>query len=164
MKTAKHIDQQLALELFEYRDGRLFWKVSRRGIWIGRQVRTPHGGGYLVVGVKEFGGLVLVHRVVWTMHHGAIPKGYQIDHINGDRADNRIENLRVVPQELNMRNVPRGNGSGICGVHRKGKSWRAHVSLNNHTVYIGTYPDYFEACCARKSAEAQHGFTSRHGR
>jgi len=59
-----------------------------------------------------------VHRVIWFLHYGKIPKGYHIDHINRDRADNRISNLRAVPQTINGKNRSKNsnNTTGVNGI------------------------------------------------
>lgn len=46
----------------------------------------------------------MAHRVIWVMHYGAIPEGFQIDHVDGNRINNRIENLRLVSPKMNSRN------------------------------------------------------------
>src|SRR5690606_354932 len=64
------------------------------------------------------------HRIVWALYHGKdIPSGMDIDHINGDGRDNRIENLRVVPRVLNLRNQKksRRNKTGVPGVCRSNR-------------------------------------------
>lgn len=68
--------------------------------------------------IHGLGSHYKVHRIVWFMHHGKIPKEFNIDHINGNRQDNRIENLRLVTKELNARNrrMSKNNTSGYNGV------------------------------------------------
>lgn len=65
----------------------------------------------------------LVHRIVWALHNGEIPAGMVIDHIDGDGLNNRIENLRVVTQQSNMRNAKMysSNKTGFVGVARTSK-------------------------------------------
>lgn len=63
--------------------------------------------------------LYRTHRIVWELHNGKIPKGMQIDHINGVRSDNRIENLRIVTNKINSQNRGKrsSNTSGVTGVY-----------------------------------------------
>lgn len=80
------------------------------------------------------GRLEYRHRVVWVEHNGPIPDGMQIDHINHDRSDNRIENLRLVtPQQNHF------NRSGVKGFNwdkRKGK-WRAYIYRDGKMKNLG---------------------------
>ena len=100
------------------------------------------------------------HRLIWMMHYGVWPVG--IDHINGIKWDNRLENLRVADASINGRNVPPRNGKGISGVtYRKDrKQWVAQIAGDaRRTLYNGK--DFFEACCRRKAAELKHNYTGR---
>ena len=102
------------------------------------------------------------------MHNGPIPEGMQIDHIDQNKFNNRIENLRLVDGFDNHRNMPllKNNTSGCCGVSmRKGlEKWRAFISVNGSFMELGYYDDWFEAVCARKSAENRFGFHENHGK
>lgn len=106
------------------------------------------------------------HRVIWAIMHGRWPDD-NIDHINGVKSDNRLVNLRDVPQSVNMRNMVklRANTSGICGVlwHKKAQKWVAQISLHGRQTYLGIFDNIEDATAARKAAEVRHGFTARHG-
>ena len=109
-----------------------------------------------------------MHRVLWVTFNGPIPEGMDIDHINGDRLDNRPENLRIVTRKENMRNSKRyvTNISGVTGVgwvNRESK-WRAKVMIDYKMKHLGYYDDWFEAVCARMSANNRYGFHENHGR
>ena len=135
--------QDEALRLFEYRDGHLYWRVKpcRRdpaGMKAGfRDLKR----GYVVVtrNRKHY----YAHQVVFLMHHGVIPP--EIDHINGDRADNRIENLRAVTRSQNQYNKDkcRNKTSGHRGVswHKPTNKWAVRISLNNRNKSMGYYDD-----------------------
>jgi hypothetical protein len=105
-----------------------------------------------------------VHRVVWEIHHGEIPEGMVIDHINGDPSDNRIENLRCVSQKINLLNKrkQKNNTSGIAGVgfHKQRRKWRATFM----DEYLGLFGSFVDACEARIVAEVSSGLsTERNG-
>ncbi len=103
------------------------------------------------------------HRAIWVMHHGDIPKDLHIDHINGIKDDNRIENLRLVTVKDNAMNkrVYKNNTSGHHGITKadtKGK-WK----LKKLGKYIGTYATLKEAVLAKSSIETRKGFHKNHG-
>lgn len=105
------------------------------------------------------------HRIAWALHNGAWPEG-QIDHMDGDGLNNRIENLRDVPNSVNQRNQrrPKNNTSGHVGVswYRRTQRWQAKVNTD-----AGTKKKYFsdleEAVAWRADMAAMHGYTDRHG-
>lgn len=106
------------------------------------------------------------HTIAWALHHGAYPSG-EIDHLNGERADNRLVNLRDVTREMNRRNSKRGvnNTSGCPGVWwvKSKRRWVALLYINGGRKYIGAFKDKDAAIEARKKAETGWGFTPRHG-
>ena len=102
------------------------------------------------------------HRIVWEMHHGPIPEGLVIDHINGNPLDNRLSNLRLATKTQNYHNQGLGmkNRSGIKGVHfdkARGK-WRAEIRFYNKVVGLGRFDTKGMAAVARaKAALRYHG-------
>lgn len=110
---------------------------------------------------------IRAHRVAWALYYGEWPKG-QIDHINGDRSDNRIVNLRVVTPLENRRNqrLSRRNSSGFHGVSwcaTRGK-WRATINVEGSCVVLGRFTSKDEAIASRRAAEQRYGFHPNHGR
>lgn len=147
-------------EAFEYRDGRLYSRFPASYVKAGEMVGCV-SDGYVVVG---YGGrLHRAHHVVWLMFRGAIPPGMEIDHINGDRADNRIENLRLVTKAENSRNRkrPANNTSGEIGIQRR-QSGSYQVRVGDR--HIGTFQTMAEAAAARRAASTSLGFHPNHGR
>lgn len=137
--------------------------------WNGRNAgkrcfNTPSSEGYLRGQIH--GQSIGTHRVVWAFHHDRWPEG-EIDHLNGDRADNRIGNIRDTNHLENMRNrtLSSNNKSGVNGVTwdecRKG--WKATIKLGGRTKHLGLWKDKAEAVKARRDADIAHGFSSRHG-
>lgn len=106
-------------EVFEYDNlGRLFWreKPSKKvNIAIGDEITTVGTGGYKQVMLDR--KRHLIHRIIWAMANRQDPGGFEIDHINRDRSDNRPQNLRLATQEQNAQNTiysPRGRTGELC--------------------------------------------------
>lgn len=124
----------------------------------------PHGGGYFWGYID--GQKVYAHRAAWKVMHGTDP--LFIDHINGNRADNRIVNLRNVDRTGNARNCKRqrNNKSGMPGVHwyKPYGKWQVYISKNNKRVNLGYFWCIGEAMRIRKCAEKDLGYAGGHGR
>lgn len=128
-------------DIFEYRDGHLYWKVKpQAAVNAGDKAGTPKGD-YLIISYKK--RRTPVHRVIWEMHNGAIPDGMFIDHINRNATDNSIENLRLATQKLNNRNRG-GKGYSIA---RNGR-YVAGITVNGKRKHLGTFdtPEEARAC------------------
>lgn len=80
----------------------------------------------------------LAHRLAWFMHYGEEPAGI-VDHINGDRFDNRIENLRVGDSYLNNRNREKHRSGLPLGVSRRGQKFTASVVIAKKNHWLGTH-------------------------
>jgi hypothetical protein len=111
------------------------------------------------------GRTTFAHRVVWKMAYGSEPE--HIDHINGDRADNRLINLRAVTRTQNNRNAKRrrDNTTGVTGVkwHKANRKWVAVIKNNGKDKYLGSFLTIEEATEARKKAALLMGYSERHG-
>jgi HNH endonuclease len=110
-----------------------------------------------------FGRATEAHRIAWALHHGKWPE-HHIDHINGDRSDNRIVNLRDVPHRINLRNtkLSNHNTSGVMGVQWKNYAQKWVVNVGGE--YIGIFASFEDAVAARKAAEKKRGYHQNHGR
>lgn len=173
-------DPELLRKLLRYEPetGKLFWRARPREMftrandhhsWNRRFANQPafttKSKGYLC-------GRVLyskfkAHRIAWAIHHGQDPDD-QIDHINGDRSDNRIVNLRVVTQEGNARNARRQsrNQSGVTGVCWSGREskWAAYIRADGEKKWLGYFVSLTSAIESRKRAERKYGYHPNHGR
>ena len=156
------INQQFLQERFKYRDGHLWWvKVSKYASTVkaGQQFGCYDSSGYRVGTLK--GKLYKEHRLIWLYHYGEWPKEC-IDHINGVRDDNRIENLREVTTQQNNfnRKSAKGSSSKYKGVswYKQHKKWRVRYRYNGRQCYVGLYETELEAAEAYdKAVEHLHG-------
>lgn len=109
---------------------------------------------------------VAAHRVIYKMMTGEDPD--VIDHINGDRGDNRWVNLRNVSFKENTQNacISKNNKSGVTGVswHKLTGKWRATIFQDYRQKYLGVFDNLEDAVAARKAAEREIGFHPNHGR
>lgn len=109
-----------------------------------------------------------VHDLIWILHYGPIPKGYEIDHIDHNGLNNFLNNFRLITSFDNHRNrsMLKNNKSGVTGVHyRKDiNKWRAKINVNRNTVNLGCFENESDAVKVRKLAEIKHGFHPNHGK
>lgn len=106
------------------------------------------------------------HRLAWLYVYGEMPVS-QIDHKNHVRDDNRIVNLAASTHKENGRNQKRHitNTSGLSGVGfvKPNNKWKACIRVGDITRHLGTYIEWWDAVCARKSANVKIGFHHNHG-
>lgn len=131
------------------------WKVPRRNIRVGDVAGCVNAKGYRYIGVKE--KLYRSNRLVWFYCYGEWPE-FQVDHINGDRLDDRIENLRDVPAQGNQQNRRNGNknsSSKMLGVswNKLSSKWRAQISIGKTTRHIGMFDSEKDAHSAYMEAK-----------
>jgi hypothetical protein len=169
MKAKKRdLTQEQLMGLFDYDHckGRLLRRCFSNGLYIGLEIAgCKSNNGYRYV---EISGITyLEHRLIWVYLTGVFPKD-QLDHINKNRSDNRFSNLREVGNSENQRNTTlrKSNKTGIMGVHTRSDNgkWSARINHNGGRYTLGSFDDFFEACCARKSAEARFGYHKSHGK
>ena len=113
--------------------------------------------------IKIAGVICFAHRLAWLFVHGDWP-GSELDHINGDRSDNRICNLRPATRSQNLANVRRhcDNTSGFKGVSASGRKWRATIKIGRLQRHLGVFENKEAAAAAyRAAAEANFGAFAR---
>lgn len=159
------ITQAYLKSLFDYQDGQLIWKVTNSNrIRIGQIAGTLNKDGYIHIIID--GIVYKAHRLIWLYHYGKWPEKL-IDHVNRNKSDNRIENLREVSQQENQRHtkIQSNNTSGHCGVswNKPLGKWRAQIMTNNKQIHLGLFNNIEDAVKARKEAEKEHNFSIYHG-
>ena len=151
-------------KLFDYRNGELYWKVSPcNTVKAGSRAGTQNANGYRTVNIK--GAKYLEHRVIYAMHFNVLPR--QLDHIDCDKLNNHIENLRPCDDTQNgaNRKVQKNNSSGVKGVtwHKVGQKWGAYIQQSGKKHYLGLFTTVAEAEQALIKARANyHGAFTRH--
>ena len=153
-------------ELFKYKDGNLYWKQDRGSKKCkGQKVGCVMPNGYDQFRVRELGGAMKVHRAVYLMHHGKLPKF--IDHINGNRSDNRIENLREATKVENgyNRKMPSHNTTGVKNVFWMSdrNKWGVRIRVNKKPIWLGLHDDLeFAELVAIEARNKYHGEYAKH--
>lgn len=137
--------------------GLLTWKVSRGTVKAGSVAGSPNGKGYLQVALH--GKDYLAHRLAWLLHTGSWPSQH-LDHINGQKTDNRMDNLRECSNAQNQQNrgKPSNNTSGVQGVcwHKRDKKWQAQIAVDGKRINLGYFETIEEAVAARAEAKAHY--------
>ena len=137
------MDQSTALRIFEYRDGRLFWKepTNPKRTPVGSVAGTVSKRGY--IHIQYMKKIYKAHRLVYLMFTGEMCK--LLDHVNGVLTDNKIENLRPATVVQNQRNavIRKDNSSGVKNVswHKRVKKWGVQLSINRVIKHFGYYDD-----------------------
>ena len=167
MKNQK-LTQERVRELLDYdpKTGLLTWTHrvlyrNRKSLKGGRLAGCKSTDGYIALGIDR--KLYRAHRVIWLWYYGYLPEN-QIDHINKNRSDNRLSNLREVSCQCNNRNSgnPCHNTSGVKGVTWKSnpKLWASQIQISGKSKHIGYYKNFDDAVCARLAVEQCIGWAN----
>lgn len=118
--------QEKLLKDFDYKDGYLYRRDT--GARIGY---IDSHSGYVRIAYDKRN--LLAHRLIWTYHHGEIKKGLNVDHIDGDKTNNKIENLRLCNQMQNLGNakISETNKTGFRGVSYHSPNGKYRAKLQN---------------------------------
>lgn len=140
-----YFDRYLA---YEPDTGLLRWKVTLCSTAIAGDVAgTKTKKGYIQIQIN--GRRYYAHRIVWIITHGEIPEGYEIDHIDLDKTNNKLQNLRLVTksQNLSNRGKQKNNKTGVKGVSVCTQTglFKARVMLNRKEYFCGRFKTLEEA-------------------
>ena len=158
------INKDLLNKMFEYRDGNLYRKISLGRTKVGYKVGFVNNKGYLSVNINKKN--LLVHRLIWMMHFDEFPS--LLDHIDGNRQNNNIENLRIATRNQNAHNksINKNNTSGVKGVcwHKHTKKWNAQIWHNKKHYHLGLYDSLQKAKeVVMNTRNILHGEFANHG-
>lgn len=160
------LTHQRLLEVLRYEptEGRFYWLKKGRGV---RSSRNYQAGSFDAHGYGQInidGKVLKEHRLVWFYVHGEWPPG-QIDHINHERRDNRIDNLRLVDNCENHKNRPmqKNNTTGHVGVSIHRGAFVAKITVLGKQIHLGRFKLLCDAVAARGRANSEYGFHGNHG-
>jgi len=155
-------------ELFRYdkNSGLFYWiKRTSNRIKVGDIAGNLSADGYIEIRLDK--KLYKAHRLAWLYVYGALPM-LNIDHINHNKTDNRIENLRDVTFQKNSQNTKmhKDNKSGKMGVHysKRDNVWIAYISIKGKRKHLGSSKDKHTAIELRNCAEKKYCFHNNHGK
>ncbi len=159
------LTQELVKELFEYKENGLYWKTPlnwkiKKGVKAG----SLNSKGYVNIQINKKS--YSEHRLVYLYHYGYLPE--EVDHIDGNKNNNNIENLRPASRNENMRNTKnrKNNTSGHKGVSRATyrNKWIVQVSLDGNKRFTKSFDDFEFACLvADEARDLYHRGYARHG-
>jgi hypothetical protein len=157
------ITKDLLQELFEYKDGKIYWKISNTRAVIGKEAGSINSSGYKIVTINQKS--YLAHRLIFLMNHGYLPK--TIDHIDGNSLNNKIENLRKATVSQNQFNakIRKDNKTGVKGVTicNKTNKYKASLTTNGCRFNLGLFLSLDEAEKAIKTFRVvEHREFTRH--
>ena len=153
------LTQEYLQKVFEYRDGQLYWKTPEK--LKGHIAGVSRNDGYRLIQIKMGKNMcqrILAHRIIFMIHHGYMPE--VVDHIDRDKTNNRIENLRGCTHQQNLWNqsVRKNTKSGYKGVYwdKKRNFWNVYIAVDKKLKYFGSYKDVEQAKKIADSARKQH--------
>lgn len=165
---------------YEPETGKLYWRErdarmfknnnassakSWNTMYGGKEAGTICGKGYRSVAI--FAKIYIGHRLIWAIQTGRWPSD-QIDHIDGEKLNNRLNNLREVSSHINSINarMNSANTSGHAGVYlnKRSSMWCAQIKFKGRTYHLGSSKNINDVIALRQAEEKRLGFTERHGK
>lgn len=137
--------QERLRELFDYREGRLFHRTSRGSAAAGKEIGGLNNQGYRKAKVEK--RWYKVHRLIWVWHYGSIPPGLVVDHIDGRRTNNRIDNLRLLTVGDNSRHRVVNPQDGIYFENGK---WTLRLVIAGRRHTLGRHTTFEAAQATRR--------------
>jgi len=148
-----NLTQDDVKKMFEYKDGNLYWKTTKKTNLLGKRVGYLQSNGYTRVNIKN--KPKYLHRLIFLYHYGHWPS-QQIDHIDGNPKNNRIENLREATNAQNNYNKTKcdRNTSGYKGVSwsKAANKWESYVTIDGKRKYLGIYENIQDAAKVASNA------------
>ena len=137
---------EILQNLFNYSNGNLIWKIDKGRSKKGTIAGSRDTKGYMQLKLNQ--KVYRLHRLIWLWHGKELPE--QIDHIDRNPLNNKIENLRAVTQSENQWNTDRACNS--VSFHKASKKWRARIKINNKEIYLGVFSDIEQARQVKQEA------------
>ena len=167
LKTLFDYDHETGVLTHKFRPREHFKTDRSFKIWNTRFAGSEagHKNKEYYIETKVFNKNYLVHRLVWKIVHGVDP--LHIDHVDHNRSNNRLENLRSVTSLENNRNASLQKNSttkviGVCFCKKSGK-YRSRINVHGKLIHLGFYDTIEQAAAARSAANIKYGFHENHG-
>lgn len=136
--------------------GQFTWRSSKQGVRADLAAGRVNVRGYVQVGIEL--RRYAAHRLAWLYVNGEWPK-QDLDHVNGNRSDNRIANLREATEAENTwnRKTPKNNRAGLKGVYKAtANRWRSQIKVVGKRIVLGHFDKKEDAHAAYCAAAAKH--------
>lgn len=159
-KVSKVLTQDFLKSILNYNqdNGDFTWKINRTNIPAGKKADYINNNGYIYISISVGGHKrrYAAHRLAYLYMESTWPEN-EVDHINGNRADNRWCNLRKANRSQNSANTKRqSNKTGLPGVHKKRKKWTSTFYSDGKRIHLGVFGTPEDAYEAYKKAKIKH--------
>jgi hypothetical protein len=150
------LTQEYVQEVFKYKDGELFWKIQKGYMKPGYKAGCSDSEGYKVLQLNQ--KAYKLHRIIFLYHHGYLPD--EIDHIDNNKSNNLIENLREATRSNNAKNIKlrKNNTSGVKNVvwNKERNKWEVALLVDGKRKYFGWFDNLIKASKAAEKARNKH--------